>query len=100
MSWQISEQARLRESEDGPLPGDKPGKYDNWVDEVGGLPRYIRRIAKDLMQERGMTKSRAIATAISRVKVWAATSKHADVRAKAAAAVAEWEAKRARAHAK
>ena len=47
-----------------------------------------------------MTKSRAIATAISRVKVWAATSKHADVRAKAAAAVAEWEAKRARAHAK
>jgi hypothetical protein len=70
----------------------------NWVENVGGLPAYIRRIANDLHKERGMSISRAIATAISICKKWAAGGKNvkADTRAKAAAAIAEWEAKKAR----
>ena len=98
MSWQISEQARLREGSDGPLPGDKPGKHDNWVDDVGGLPKYVRRVARELMKS-GHPKSRAIAIAIGRIKVWAATSKDPAVKAKAAAAVADWERKKMQAHA-
>jgi hypothetical protein len=71
---------------------------ENWVDEVGGLPRYVREVARELMKKRGMTMSRAIATAISRIKMWAATSKNPKTKAKAAKAIAEWEAKKAKAH--
>ena len=84
--------------EEGPLPGGTK-KKDNWVDAVGGLPKYIRRVARDLM-EKGMPKARAIAVAISQIKKWAVTSKDPKVKAKAAAAIAEWESKKARAHAK
>lgn len=79
----------LREGSSAPLPGGTPDK-DNWVDEQGGLPRYVRRVARELMK-RGMPKQQAIATAISRIKYWAATSDDPAVRAKAAAAVAHWE---------
>ena len=74
----------------------------NWVENVGGLPQYIVKIAKDLHEERGMTISRAIATAISMCKKWAAGGKNVkpETRAKAAAAIAQWEAKKARSHAK
>ena len=74
----------------------------NWVEKVGGLPAYIEQIAKDLHEERGMTISRAIATAISMCKKWAAGGKNVkpETRAKAAKAIAEWEAKKARSHAK
>lgn len=79
----------------------------NWVDDVGGLPSYIRRIADNLIK-RGFTESRAIATAVNTVKRWARggpASKggkgnvSAATAAKAAAAVAEWEAKKIRAKA-
>lgn len=79
----------------------------NWVDDVGGLPRYIRRIANNLMK-RGFTESRAIATAVNTVKRWARGGPasrggkgrvSAKTQAKAAAAVAEWEAKKIRARA-
>ena len=65
----------------------------NWVERAGGLPRYINDIAHDLHTERGMTISRAIATAVSKVKKWAAGGDNVkpDTRAKAAAALAEWE---------
>lgn len=79
----------------GPLPGDKPGKDDNWVDKAGGLPPYVREVARELMKN-GHTKSRAIATAISRIKMWAATSKDPKVKAKAAKAIAQWEAMKVR----
>lgn len=82
----------------GPLPGGTK-KKDNWVDAVGGLPRYVREVARELMKN-GHPKSRAIAIALSRIKVWAVKSKDPKVKAKAAKAIAEWEAKRARAHAK
>jgi len=39
----------------------------NWVDDCGGLPKYIKRIAKHL-EDGGMTKSHAIATAVNAVK--------------------------------
>lgn len=79
-------------------PIGTPGGKENWVDKVGGLPLYIRAIAHALIRE-GFTKERAIATAVNRVKKWAAGvgNVSAKTRAKAAKAVAEWEAKKARA---
>jgi len=84
-----------------------PGKQ-NWVDKSGGLPPYIERIAKHLHYEKGMDISRAIAVAFNTVKRWAAggtvtengTTKHitAKTQAQAAAAVAQWEAKKAASH--
>lgn len=69
----------------------------NWVEQSGGLPAYIEKIAKSLHEKRGFTISRAIATAVSMCKRWAAGGEdvNPDTRAKAAAALAEWEAKRA-----
>lgn len=88
----------------------KPGGPDNWVEEVGGLPSYIERIAKHLHYEKGMTISRSIAVAVNTVKRWAAgglVAEHgttqrvsAKTQAEAAAALAEWEAKKAAARAK
>lgn len=86
----------------------KPGGPDNWIEQVGGLPDYIERIAKHLHYERGYTISRAIATAVNTVKRWATGGAVAVGRpervtpataAKAAKALAEWEAKKARARA-
>ena len=64
----------------------------NWVENRGGLPEYICRIARAIMRS-GRSKQTAIQMAISRVKVWASGGGNvkADTRAKAAAAVAEWE---------
>lgn len=72
-----------------------PGK--NWVEENGGLPEYICRIAKGIMKS-GKSKSQAIAIAVSRVKAWAAGGDDvdADTRAKAAKAVAQWTALKAK----
>jgi hypothetical protein len=44
----------------------------NWVDKAGGLPPYVRRIEKHL-REKGMTESRAIATAFNVVRKMCAT---------------------------
>ncbi|QGZ16706.1 hypothetical protein PBI_DEWDROP_58 [Microbacterium phage Dewdrop] len=87
--------------------GAKRGQVFNWVDEVGGLPKYIRDIADSLMK-RGFAESRAIATAVETVKRWAKGgparkggkgSVSAKTVAKAVKALAEWEAKKARANA-
>jgi hypothetical protein len=80
----------------------------NWVEKVGGLPDYIKRIAKHL-QEKGKDESQAIAIAVNVVKKMCATGDlnfpgkqeaNAGSRAEACAAVADWEAKKAAAHAK
>lgn len=73
-----------------------PGK--NWVEKEGGLPNYICRIARAVMKS-GKSRSSAIAIAVSRTKKWAAGGDkvNADTRAKAAKAVAEWEALKAKA---
>ena len=79
----------------------KPGGPGLWHDKNRQLPAYIQHIANDLIQQRGMPESEAIATAISLCKKWAAGGKDVkpDTRAKAAAAVAEWERLKASAHA-
>lgn len=63
----------------------------NWVENSGGLPNYICKIAKGVMRS-GKSKSAAIAIAVSRVKKWAAGGDgvDADTKAKAATAVAQW----------
>lgn len=78
---------------------ESPGS--NWVQENGGLPDYICRIAKAIKRT-GKTTSQAVAIAVSRVKKWAAGADDvdADTRAKAAAALAEWEKLKAKNKAK
>lgn len=72
-----------------------PGN-DNWVEAAGGLPSYIERIAKHLHYEQGMSIGHAIASAVNQCKKWAAGvgGVKPDTRAKAAAAIAQWEAKK------
>jgi phage head maturation protease len=83
-------------------PVGKPGGPGLWHDKHRQLPAYIQHIANDLISERGMSESVAIATAISMCKKWAAGGKnvHPDTRVKAAAAIAEWERLKASTHAK
>ena len=83
-----------------------PGKQ-NWVDKTGGLPSYIERIAKHMHYERGRPIGQAIASAVATTKRWCSTGKNWNggdlkptTRAKACAAVASWEAKRAKSKAK
>lgn len=91
-------------------PGGRPidetplsaSKTDNWVARVGGLPGYIRGVARGIAKSHGgKVTSRDIKIAISRMKVWAAGGDgvRPAVRAAAAAALAEWEGKRAASHA-
>ena len=82
----------------------KPGKQ-NWVDKVGGLPSLIERVAKHLHYEKGRSISTAIATAVNWAKKMCATGTAfggktkvgAKAQAAACKAVAEWEAKKAKA---
>ena len=73
----------------------------NWVENAGELPRYIRKLARAI-EKSGKSLSSAIAIAISRCKVWAAGGGNvdADTRAKAAKAIAEWSALKAKNKAK
>ena len=75
---------------DGNIP-NKPDKT-NWVEQAGGLPPYIRRVAEDLHSERGMSVSHAIAAAINRIKVWSRGGGDVkpETQAKAQAALAQW----------
>ena len=72
----------------------KPGGPDNWVEEAGGLPSYIKRIAKHIHYDSGLSISHAIASAVNRVKKLAAEGN-----AQAIAALAQWESKKVRSHA-
>lgn len=83
------------------------GKLDwspkkNWVEDEGGLPKFIEDIALALIRDHGYARERAIATAVSRVKRWAAGGGDVkpETQAKAAKALASWEAMKARAKAK
>lgn len=75
------------------------GKKPLWNTEGLKLPAYIQNVAAALMRDHGMDKSKAIATAVSRCKKWAAGGPDVspEVRAAAQKAVAEWEAAKARA---
>lgn len=74
----------------------------NWVQENGGLPRYIETVAIGIMKGTGYPRERAIPIAISRIKRWAAglDGVKADTKAKAIAALAQWEKMKASAAAK
>lgn len=87
--------------------GGKPG-HPNWVEEQGGLPRYIERIACHLHFEKGKTVGTSIAIAVNVVKRMCATGDvnfpgpqqvNPKSKAEACAAVARWEAMKAAAHA-
>lgn len=72
----------------------------NWLEEVGGLPLYLCRIASALVRN-GHSISDAISIAVSRCEVWATgVGVSKATQAKASAAIAEWNAKRAASHAK
>ena len=77
----------------------QPGK--NWVENAGGLPAYIHSIACALVRD-GKSIQNAIQIAVSRTKAWCAggDNVNADTRAKACAAIAEWEEKKVKAKAK
>ena len=73
----------------------------NWVENEGGLPRYIESVALGIMKS-GKTREQAIPIAISRIKRWAAgldgvTKK---TQMKSVAALALWEKMKASARAK
>lgn len=65
----------------------------NWVEQRGGLPRYVRMVANALVRT-GKSRSTAIAIAISKMKRWAAGGDNVrpQVQAAAAKALAQWEA--------
>jgi len=72
-----------------------------WHGKNRQLPAFIQHVANDLIQQRGMSESQAIATAVAVCKKWAAGGPDVkpDTRAKAAAAVAEWERLKGQTHA-
>jgi SPP1 gp7 family putative phage head morphogenesis protein len=71
------------------------------VTKVGGLPLFARAVAHALLRA-GHTESEAVQLAIGALQRWAHGGDHvtAKTQAKAAAALAEWEAKKAASHAK
>lgn len=73
----------------------------NWVENEGGLPKYIEEVAIGIMKS-GKTREQAIPIAISRIKRWAAglDGVKKDTQAKAIAALAQWEKMKASAKAK
>lgn len=98
---------RLKQTDLAISPGGRPINYSsldrspkkNWVERAGGLPKYIRGVARGIAKKHGGdVTSRDIAIAISRMKVWAAGGDNVSpaVQAAAAKALAEWEALKAK----
>lgn len=84
-----------------PHPLGKPGGPGLFGDRSLSLPPYVQNIAHSLMTKRGMDRSKAIQVALGTVKNWASGQGDVrpEVRAAATAAVAAWEAAKAKAHA-
>jgi HK97 family phage prohead protease len=82
-------------------PLGKPGGPGLFHHKNMQLPAFVQHIARDLMESRGMPESEAIATAVAQCKKWAAGGQDVkpETRAKAAAAVAEWERLKGQTHA-
>lgn len=88
-------------AKDAILVPNKPG-VKNWVEEHGGLPKFIADIAGDLITERHKTTGNAIQLAVGIVRNWChghGGNVTAATRAKACEASAAWEALKAKAHA-
>ena len=79
----------------------------NWVQEEGGLPEYICRVARSIMKG-GVSRERAIPMAIGTMRRWASSGRvseggkgggsqvDAKTRAQAIKALAQWEAMKAK----
>ncbi len=79
---------------------DEHPNSSNWVERAGSLPPYICEVARAIKRS-GHTTSQAIAIAVSRIKVWASgKGVDSDTQAKAVKALGQWEALRAKSHAK
>lgn len=102
----------LSEVKSDVYPGLDRSPKQNWVDKTGGLPSYIERIAKHVHYEHGKDIGRSIQIAVGVVQRWCkgggvsarggvkvdganASGVSAATKAKACAALAEWDAKRA-----
>lgn len=74
----------------------------NWVENEGGLPRYVREVANAILRENPQYSiSRAISIALGRMKRWVASpNTTAKTKARAAAALAQWAKMRGSAAAK
>lgn len=78
-----------------------PSRSSNWIAKGGGLPPYVRAVARGIAKRHGgVPTSRDIAIAISATKRWTAKSKDASVKARSAKSVAQWEALKAKQHLK
>jgi hypothetical protein len=103
---QVAMTPRTPEASTVPEPIGKPGGPGLWHVKGMQLPPYVQHLAHHLIGKYG--ESRGIAMAKGIVAKWAMgvnpggkhpTKTHADVRAAAQKNIAEWEQKRARAHA-
>lgn len=76
------------------------GLGKNWVTERGGLPDFVRAVAHALIRDQGVDESQAIQMAVGAMKDWAAGKGNRwmhnkvtpETQAKAAEALAQWEA--------
>lgn len=86
-------------TQDGPCVTTPIGLGPNWVTRVNGLPLYIRAIAQAQLRS-GKTEQEAIRLAVGIVRRWAhgAGKVTPATRARAAAALAEWDRKKAQSH--
>ncbi len=66
----------------------------NWVEKAGGLPPFVREVAREV-EKSGHSLDSAIAIAIGSIKKWAAKGN-----VKAIKALAQWEALKAKSKAK
>lgn len=96
--------AEIQEAGEDPHDkGAKPfsdSKTSNWVARAGGLPTYIQHVAHALVKN-GHDESKAIGMAVGVVKNWSEGKGgvHKAIKAAAAKAMAEWEAKKGASHA-
>jgi len=83
-------------------PGGRPinetplsrSRNSNWVARRGGLPPYVRGVARGVAKRRhgGKVTSSDIKIAIGKMRKWRATSKNPAVKAASAEAIARWDA--------
>jgi hypothetical protein len=67
----------------------------NWVEKAGGLPPGIESMAIHIMESSGLSREQAIPAAVNRAKKLAAQGKPRWIKE-----VAQWEALKAKSHAK
>lgn len=67
----------------------------NWVEDAGGLPKFIEDMAVHMMQNSGLTREHAIAASVERTKILAAKGNR-----RAIQALAQWEKMKAKSHTK